>query len=1219
MAITGTATLSAAIGKIVLGLAVSALSRRSRGSTATAGIKTEVSTVGGTTPQSFILGRYATSGNHISPAMSTQYISHMPNGWLVYVVDISDMPVANLNRLIVDGEYVTLDETPGADGYLNATGRLAGHMDIRFYDGTQTTADQWLIDTFGTYPERPWLSDMVGVGVAYAVLRFSYNRELYSGLPQVKFEIEGIPLYDPRKDGSLSGGAGAHRWNDQSTWETTRNPAVMIYNILRGIPLFSGNLYGLNAGSDEVSLSHAVAAMNICDTPRDGETGAQYLAGYEVKMGAQSDGGEDPLTVIDELLKAMDGDVAEVGGAWYMRAGGPGLPVMTITDEDIARNRPQDLDPFPGLGESVNALKASSPSPASLWEAKDAPTRYDDQAIIDDGQELMTEILLPTVFRAAQVQQLMKSWLSDARRFRKHNIQLMPHAINLVPLDVIVWNSDRNNYVGKEFEVDQTGISTTDFAVSVAIREVDPAAGRWLASDLQDVSEPASVVVQPPEEALPGFTVTAVAILDENSVARIPAILITWEGDIPDVTAVTYVIREKVTGENVARGSTSNIEDGEELISGGILPEMVYQVKANMKAKRKTIWTQWTDVTTPAVVGPDAEVPANVLQDIQDAQDAADAAALEAANALADAQGAQTDASQALADTLANAGLIDGIEVEIDTLSLETGDNATGITEIKALDTGAMTGTALAALLNQLQTDAFGSSATVTSLLQTQVDVDGFAIAYAGLTVETSGGNISGFKATSWSDPDGSGGGVLELLGDVIVEKSLSANRLTIGIGKNLLDNADLTQGLVSLSPITGGAIGADSELTLRSDSDDYGTDFYPTIRLRTYVASVTNDGGIGVNFLPFENDGTAGFGYPVKPGVSYEFSAGIVQRRCEVAIYIVWYDMNGALLTTSTVNQRSITGVDGSGTGPSSWERYGGSIVAPSSAAYAMPSVRINGTTVSSGIRDAHVFQPMFCATEAGAALSPYSPGSSTFIDGGRIVTESLFADKIASDQITTRHVDVQNGITTDRLRVNSILNMNGEGAGFKFGKRSLADYTRDGLFAGMTEVDGAVKFGAFLGIHSGDDEQFVRLTEADGLEIKNATFWIGTGTSTSEYVTSTKTVSISSNTSTVSIAMVGSGGGGGGGAASGVSGSAGTSGGACQVQVRDGTTVYATYEVTGGVGGGGGTSSGIGSPNAASVTSAMSPDGDGGFGGYGYSERRLRRIRRRRRAGRQ
>ena len=71
------------------------------------------------------------------------------------------------------------------------------------------------------------------------------------------------------------------------------------------------------------------------------------------------------------------------------------------------------------------------------------------------------------------------------------------------------------------------------------------------------------------------------------------------------------------------------------------------------------------------------------------------------------------------------------------------------ITDIKALDVNS--NTAFGKLLDQLDVDAGGTSAVVPKHASAVADLEGFASAYAGVTVQTNGGRIAGFRATSFS------------------------------------------------------------------------------------------------------------------------------------------------------------------------------------------------------------------------------------------------------------------------------------------------------------------------------------------------------------------------------------------------------------------------------------------------------------------------------------
>ena len=143
--------LQSTVGRLLVGVAVSALGRARAAKPRDPGLQTSVTQAGGTNPVSLILGRYATAGTGVCPPMS----HGDDNKYLTYVTDVSDLPCAALSRLVIDGEYATLGPTPDADGFLPVTGRYAGFARIKVKDGSQTVADPWLLATYGSYPERP--------------------------------------------------------------------------------------------------------------------------------------------------------------------------------------------------------------------------------------------------------------------------------------------------------------------------------------------------------------------------------------------------------------------------------------------------------------------------------------------------------------------------------------------------------------------------------------------------------------------------------------------------------------------------------------------------------------------------------------------------------------------------------------------------------------------------------------------------------------------------------------------------------------------------------------------------------------------------------------------------------------------------------------------------------------------------------------------------------
>jgi hypothetical protein len=581
------------------------------------GIQTAVTTTGGTEPQAFILGRTATAGHHVCPPMSHND-GDTPNGYLTFVIELSDLPGIGLSRVILNDGYSDIGGSAYGDYGFPLLGQRVGGKDhawVKFYDGNQTAADPMLVAKYASYPDRPWSSSFVGRGTAYAILTARYNREVFNNLPQVRFEVEGIPLYDPRYDSSV-GGSGAQRWDVPSSHVRSANPAVMIYNILRGIHLPTGEVWGSDVPADDLPRDNWFAAMNACDAPIGDRP--SFTAGLEVMINMA------PAEVIDELAKTCLGQVSEMGGVFRMRVGAPAAPVQFITDEDIVISQPQELDPFPGLAASANAISSEYPEPASLWTSREAPQILNAAWEAEDGgRRLPTSINFPACSNQSQVAQLMSAFIKDARRFRTHRLVLPPRAFLLEPLDTIAWTSERNGYTNKIFEVvdivDQPGTINQD----LVLRERDPADYGWTSAQDLPAVVPVTGLSPRPAQVIEGWSVSATTLNDAFGFARRPAIQLSWVGEAAaDAVFVRYEIRLAETTQVVVTGLADRAA-GYVLVTDGLLPDTAYQVRGRYVLDRPTDWSSWLDVTTPSTFLSMADLEAALRETITTARDEA--------------------------------------------------------------------------------------------------------------------------------------------------------------------------------------------------------------------------------------------------------------------------------------------------------------------------------------------------------------------------------------------------------------------------------------------------------------------------------------------------------------------------------------------------------------------------------------------------------------------
>jgi hypothetical protein len=529
-----------------------------------AGLITEVTTSGGVTPQKFIVGRYASAGQLIAPPATHGQINGTPRAFLVYPIALSAIPGVSLERVIVNDTYLDIARGPESSWYGTNTSAIANRIGIQFLDGYQTSAYQPLLNVLGGDADRPWLSDMVGPGVAWTMLQFVYDRTMFSGLPSVRMEMLGIPLYDPRADTSV-GGSGAQRWSNRLTWTQTLNPAVIIYNIMRGITLADGDIWGGDCEVDDLPLATWAAAMNECDLaiPIEGGTEPQYRCGFEIALS------DEPAAIIAELLKTCAGQMVEVGGVWKIRVGPPALPSYFLTDDDVLISREQEFNPFPSLSDTFNGVTATYPEPVSLWESKDAPPRYNAAWEASDGnRRLMANLDLPACPYAGQVQRLMAALIADNRRFRRHRFGLPPEAAVLEPLDTISWTSARNGYTNKVMEI--TGLTDNLMTMTqlVNLREREAGDFAWTASQLipSDLAPPGFVQAVLP--GAPGVNIlTEVKIVNQQPIATM-IVDISWSGGAALGAQVQYrragdTVWRDVGASSAGRYEVQGVEPGE--------------------------------------------------------------------------------------------------------------------------------------------------------------------------------------------------------------------------------------------------------------------------------------------------------------------------------------------------------------------------------------------------------------------------------------------------------------------------------------------------------------------------------------------------------------------------------------------------------------------------------------------------------------------------------
>lgn len=566
------------------------------------GVEFNVS-MGDNLPLSFIAGDYITAGKR-------KYIGSWGrnNRYITEVIEVSCLPQSGLAAMWVNDEPGAIqtgindkDGTPYVlgnplDNYKDEDYRIW----VRWIAGTQTAADPMLVGLFGSDPDYPWTNNCIGRGKSYAIVTTRYDTDTLTSYPSYLLQPTPISFYDLRYD-STNGGSGTQRWGNPATWQPTRNPAVIAYNIIRGVYYGGEWVYGgKNLPAWRLPQAEWIAAANACDAPvakSGGGTEPRYRCGLEITVDTE------PASILEEIGKSANMRFAEVGGRIKAIVDLPGAAVLGITDGDILITEGQSFQPFYSVSDTFNTINATYPEPAEKWASKDAPQYIDADAKARQGdRHLPVEMSYPAVPYAAQVQRLMRSQMQEYGRQRRHDFYLPPDAYGLEPgVDMLSYTSDRNGYINKLFVV-ETVKRVPGMNVLVQTREVDPADYDWSS----DFEQP--VVITPPVNPVPfvqpisGLTATGTTILDQANKSRRPAILVTCDGDEVGVSHIQMEYRVSGQSQVMVDPSRAFAEPFAWHLMN-VIPGQSYEVRARLLSDLtpKSQWSSWLTVLIPDV------------------------------------------------------------------------------------------------------------------------------------------------------------------------------------------------------------------------------------------------------------------------------------------------------------------------------------------------------------------------------------------------------------------------------------------------------------------------------------------------------------------------------------------------------------------------------------------------------------------------------------------
>ncbi|MER5021721.1 DUF1983 domain-containing protein [Providencia stuartii] len=257
-----------------------------------------------------------------------------------------------------------------------------------------------------------WKEDMIGDGLAWLRLTLKYDAEKFPyGVPNVKVEVWGKQIYDPR--------TGKTVWSN--------NGALVILDYYRSY---------LNVPDSDIDFDAFKVAADLCDEPvmtPEGNTEPRYTinGAYELS--------ESPASVLDHMHKCIAAEPTYV-------AGKHGILMQAYNGPAVLRIEPNqiidtvNITPELGLRDATNAIYGTFIDAEQQYIQTDFEPVIVDEWVDEDGLEIKENMDYRFVSSPYQAARLANLYLRKKRAGRRIQLKMNMDGYAYRPGDVVLLN-----------------------------------------------------------------------------------------------------------------------------------------------------------------------------------------------------------------------------------------------------------------------------------------------------------------------------------------------------------------------------------------------------------------------------------------------------------------------------------------------------------------------------------------------------------------------------------------------------------------------------------------------------------------------------------------------------------------------------------------------------------------------------------------------------------
>lgn len=391
-----------------------------------------------------------------------------------------------------------------------------------------------------------------------------------SGIPQWGMVAKWVAAYDPRKDSTYPGGSGAHRWDDESSWEWTENPALHALTYARGRYMNGVKVVGAGIAKEAIDIATAVELANVCDANN-------WVLGGVVYEGP----GISRWDNLKRILQPAAAEPVWVGGMLTFKYSAPKVALDTITADDLAGDE-VEVRAMGSWKDRFNSIVPRYRSEFHKWEYVQADAVTSATYLAEDGELKTDEIQFDLIQDVDQAAQLAAYTLTNRREFSPIRMTVKPRLIRYRPGEALNVNIPEAGLINQLAVITSRTIDPGSGSIQLVL-ESETAAKHAYALGQTGVAPPSPTIIAPGD-------VDSVVKSQNLTTAQIASLINTSSIIDPDPTSPMITAAEttisiddhlrryddKTVEVLGAAGSSLDTEAGENLVlenGGAILTE----------------------------------------------------------------------------------------------------------------------------------------------------------------------------------------------------------------------------------------------------------------------------------------------------------------------------------------------------------------------------------------------------------------------------------------------------------------------------------------------------------------------------------------------------------------------------------------------------------------------------------------------------------------------